>query len=102
MSELARVTRIVVGALVAWLLIAFVVGASGRLQGLRPPTPQLVLAGLTIAVLLTLWFVRSIHQWASEVDVRWLVGAHLTRFVEIYFLVLYGRGDVPLTSRVLF
>ena len=95
MSELVRGTRIVVVVLVAWLLVAFIFGASGRLQGLQPPAPQLVLVALTVAVLLTFRFVRPIRHWASVVDVRWLVGAHLTRFVGIYFLVLYNRGELP-------
>ncbi len=95
MSELVRGTRIVVVVLVAWLLVAFIVGASGRLQGLQPPAPQLVLVALTVALLLTLRFVGPVRHWASVVDVRWLVGAHLTRFVGIYFLVLYNRGELP-------
>ena len=95
MSERVRGTRIVVVVLVAWLLVAFIVGASGRLQGLQPPAPQLVLVALTVALLLTLRFVGPVRHWASVVDVRWLVGAHLTRFVGIYFLVLYDRGELP-------
>ena len=95
MSERVRGTRIVVVVLVAWLLAAFIVGASGRLQGLQPPAPQLVLVALTVALLLTLRFVGPVRHWASVVDVRWLVGAHLTRFVGIYFLVLYDRGELP-------
>ena len=95
MSDTVRGSRIVVIALGAWLLIALVVGASGRLQALDPPVPQLVLAGLTVAVLLALWFARPVRHWASVVDVRWLVGAHVTRFVGVYFLVLYSRGELP-------
>ncbi len=28
-------------------------------------------------------------------DVRWLIGFHLVRFVGIYFLFLYGRLELP-------
>ncbi len=95
MSEVVRETRIVGTTLLIWFVVALVAGGSGRLTALDPPAPQLVLVGLTVAAFLALWFVRPVRHWASTVDVRWLVAAHLTRFVGIYFLVLYGRGELP-------
>jgi hypothetical protein len=34
-------------------------------------------------------------QWALGVDIRWLVGYHLVRFVGFYFLYLYARNELP-------
>ena len=78
-----------------WLGLALALGASGRLQALRPPTPQLVLMGLTVAVLTVGAAVPALRAWALSADLRGLVALHLPRFVGIYFLVLYRRGELP-------
>ena len=83
----------VVLALAVWLAMALLVGATGRLEDLRPPAPQLILIALTVATLATVWFVPRLRRWAIQVDIRWLVGLHLTRFLGAYFLVLYTRGE---------
>lgn len=62
---------------------------------LRPPWPQAILVSLTLATLLSLYRIGPIHSWAIHVDPRRLVAFHLTRFVGIYFLVLYSRGELP-------
>ncbi len=85
----------VILALAVWLAMALLVGASGRLEDLRPQTHQLILIALTVATLATVWFVPQLRRWAIQVDVRWLVGLHLTRFLGAYFLVLYKRGELP-------
>ena len=85
---------IVVGLL--WLLVAFGLGASGHVETWRPPMPQFVLAGLTL-LLLVLFVARPrFRRWLRTLDLRWLVALHLTRFVGVYFLVLYyGDGALP-------
>src|SRR5881394_3512204 len=78
-----------------WFLAATAIGASGMLRQLRPPAPQLILLGLTIA-LLTGWRVSSaFRQWIRTVDLRVFIGVHVTRFVGFYFLFLCGRGELP-------
>jgi hypothetical protein len=76
-------------------MAAVIVGAVGALEGLRPPLPQLVLATLTLLAVASLWWVGPVHAWALSIDPRALVAFHLTRFVGFYFLVLYGRGELP-------
>ena len=78
-----------------WFLAALGVGGAGALVDLRPPWPQAILVSLTLATLLSLYRIGPIHSWAIHVDPRRLVAFHLTRFVGIYFLVLYSRGELP-------
>jgi hypothetical protein len=83
------------GALALWLAVAAILGASGRLEGLRPPMPQLVIVGLSVALLVASSRVDWVRRWLRSLDSRWLVAVHLTRFVGVYFLVLAGRGELP-------
>jgi hypothetical protein len=78
-----------------WLAVAAILGGSGRLEGLRPPMPQIVIVALSVAVLAASSRVGWLHLWVRSLDSRWLVAVHLTRFVGIYLLVLAGRGELP-------
>ena len=78
-----------------WLLLALVLGASGLLRETRPPLPQILIVVLTAVVLALFWTPTTFRRWALAVDLRGLVLIHVTRFVGIYFLVLYGRGELP-------
>lgn len=77
----------------AWLLGALGFGATGQMAGWRPPTPQLVLVGLTVLLLAAFGTLPRLRQWLLALDLRWMVALHLTRFVGIYFLYLYYRYD---------
>jgi hypothetical protein len=79
----------------AWLLLALALGASGLLRDARPPLPQLVIAGLTAIILALYWAPTAFRRWAAAVDLRALVLIHVTRFVGLYFLALYARGELP-------
>ena len=78
-----------------WLLAAWFAGAAGWLAGLRPPAPQLLLVGLTVAVFAAVGLVTPLRRFVETADLRVLVLFHLTRFVGIYFLVLHARGELP-------
>ena len=92
----ARVgTPVVLAVVVAWLALALLVGASGLPQRLRPPAPQLLIVGLAAAVIIIGLALPRMRAWVTTVDERLLVSLHLTRFVGIYFLVLYSRGELP-------
>jgi len=78
-----------------WLLIAIGVGLSGLLRQVRPPGPQIMLVGLTGALIIAYRISQSFRNWLKGIDPRAVVGLHLTRFVGFYFLWLYGRGELP-------
>lgn len=86
--------KILVVALV-WFLLALLIGASGLLASIPPPFPQAFLFSLVIVLLLLFWRSFLFREWLLSVDIRVLVLIHLSRFVGIYFLVLYSRGDLP-------
>src|SRR2546423_6577970 len=80
---------------VLWLIAAIVLGLSGVLRYVRPPGPQIMIAGLTGALIAAYWFSRPFRDWLKALDLRAIVALHLTRFVGFYFLWLYGRGELP-------
>jgi hypothetical protein len=77
-----------------WLAAAIALGVSGIPQRLPFPVPQLILLSLTGLLLLATFRLPRLRAWAYEIDARWLVALHLSRFVGFYFLVLYGRGEL--------
>jgi hypothetical protein len=78
-----------------WFLLALIVGATGLLASIPPPFPQTVLISLVIFLLLLLWKSTVFRDWSLNIDIRTLLLIHLTRFVGIYFLILYSRGELP-------
>jgi hypothetical protein len=91
---LMRLNNVTIGGIV-WLLVAIGIGASGLLANLRPPGPQILIAGLTVTLILAGLFVQPLRLGLATIDLRVVVGLHLTRFVGAYFLFLYGRGELP-------
>ena len=83
-----------------WLITAIVLGATGQVARLRPPVPQLVLGGLTALLILAGTLLPGFRVWIAGLNLRQIVALHLTRFVGIYFLVLYGRGELPFAFAV--
>jgi hypothetical protein len=88
------IMRFVVAGFV-WLLIAIALGASGVLQRIKPPAPQLIIIGLVIAMLAAYATTARFREWLRELDLRALIALHLTRFVGFYFLYLYRKGQLP-------
>lgn len=78
-----------------WFIAALVAGASGRIARLHPPSPQLVLAGLTILLIASAVVFDRFRHWLLTLDVRTVLALHLSRFVGFYFLLLFRRGELP-------
>lgn len=91
----ARSSVAVIIVLILWLLLALIAGASGLFARLVPPLPQAVLLGLVLIQVLMFAFYPGFRTWCMSVDLRALVLFHITRFVGIYFLILYSRGKFP-------
>jgi hypothetical protein len=78
-----------------WLVAAVALGLSGLLRYVRPPGPQIIIFGLTAALIAAYWSGGSFRVWLKRLDLRVIVALHLTRFVGFYFLWLYRNGELP-------
>lgn len=82
--------------IVVWLAIVTVVGIAGIPQKLVPPTPQIILAALTIALLVASVVYPPLRSWVLESDWRALVEIHLVRAIAgAGFLLAGSRGKFP-------
>ena len=99
MPPAVRSGPLALGALV-WLALAVAVGAAGVLERLAPPWPQLIVLALTVGLISAGVGLPALRAWALRVDVRTLVALHLSRFVGIYFLALFRRGELPFAFAV--
>ncbi len=79
----------------AWFLLALVAGATRLLALIPPPFPQAVLFCLVILLLVLFWKANVFRNWSLNVGIRIFLLIHIIRFVGIYFLILYGRGELP-------
>ena len=79
----------------AWFLLALLTGAVGLLRSVPPPFPALMILTLVAGLLALFWKWSAFQRWGLAVDIRALVLIHASRFVGIYFLVLYSRGELP-------
>lgn len=78
-----------------WFVVALIVGASGWLLTMVPPEPQFLLAALTVGLIAAGVVVPSFRAWLAELELRTVIAVHVTRFIGIYFLMLYARGLLP-------
>lgn len=78
-----------------WFAVAVLVGEERWLQRLPAPAVPGIVLGLTALLLLAYFRLAALRAWVDALDLRTLVLLHLTRFVGIYFLVLYRRGELP-------
>lgn len=94
--------RIIVRLVVwTWFLGAIVVGRLGVLERLPAPTTQAILVALTGLLLAVSFGIAAVRTWLLALDPRALVLLHVVRFVGVYFLVLYHRGQLPYAFAVL-
>jgi hypothetical protein len=101
MSSVPQRTRLyfLIGAV--WFLLAVALGASGVLTRVGPTVPQLWLVALTVLLVAAGALIPSFRSWLAVVDLRLPIAVHLSRFVGIYFLMLYAQGLLPFDFAVL-
>ena len=92
---MSRTAQIVRFALWLWFFAAVAAGYFLLLQRIPPPAIQAVIFGLTALLLLAYFRIAPLRVWVDALDPRALVQLHVSRFVGIYFLVLYRRGELP-------
>jgi hypothetical protein len=88
-------TRKVLVLCTVWLILAVLAGASGMVSTLVPPVPQILLASLILILIALFLLVPAFRAWCLTVNIKVLILFHLTRFVGVYFLVLYSQGRLP-------
>ncbi len=86
------VTRL---ALWLWLVAALLVGRLELLARLPMPAIQGILIGLTVLLIVVHRGSETFRAWANALPLRSIVLLHITRFVGIYFIWLYQRGELP-------
>lgn len=88
--------KLVTVALIVWACLALVIGAGGWFRDASAPAIAIIVWSLTALALLACWKIGPIRAWAMNVDLRWLVLFHGTRFFAGgYFLVLCWRRELP-------
>lgn len=78
-----------------WLGTAFVIGRQQLLMRIPPVAVQGILLSLTAILLAAYFRVTAVKTWVDSLDLRAILLLHVTRFVGVYFLILYGRGQLP-------
>ena len=81
-------------AVLAWLALAVVVAASGRLATVPFPGPQVVIVALVALLLFVGTRVASVRAWIDALPLRALVGMHISRFIGLAFLLYAARGQL--------
>ena len=76
-------------------LIAFSLGFTDRVSEVPFPFPQIILFTLVIAQLVLFNFLKGLKSWIYNINIKYLIAVHLSRFVGIYFLILYSQNLLP-------
>lgn len=85
--------------LLVWAALALGAGAWGMVAS-SPVPPPAILGGLTAAGLVAYLASGRLKAWVRAVPLGALVALHLIRFVGVWFIVLYRRGELPFAFAV--
>lgn len=82
-------------ALFGWFIVAVAVGRQELLLRLPQPVLSALVLSLTALLVILCRRVTPLREHLDQLDLRWFLIPHLTRFVGIWFLVLHQRGIMP-------
>ena len=83
----------VAAALIIWLGLALAASAAGSLRNARPQMIPMIVALLTVITLVVCWRLPAAQHAAISLDVRYILGFHLVRFVAaLFFLIDASNG----------
>lgn len=81
-------------ALLAWLSLAIVAGATGHIRRVPSPGPQLIIVALAVTTVMATTLVPRLRVLVDGADLRWLAAPHVLRYVGFVFLALAARGEM--------
>src|SRR6267143_3664366 len=81
-------------AVAAWFGLALLAGATGFLERLPFPGPQLIILTLLVGTVAAGTAVPTLRAWIDALPLRALIGINAFRFIGITFLVLAARGQI--------
>ena len=81
--------------MLGWLAVALLIGVAGWFRNASAPAVAITVWSLTLIVLVSVWKVSLLRVWTANTSLRCLILFHITRFVGIYFLLLYQRHRLP-------
>lgn len=93
--------RLLVITVLLWFAGALAVSGAGLIARLMPPWPQVILFALVAAQCAAYFLIKPARHAIERIDIQWLIGFHLSRFVGFYFLWLYDRGRLPFDFAVI-
>lgn len=78
-----------------WFAAAAAAGHFLLLQRIPPAAIPAITLGISALLFGAYFLIRPLRSWVDRFDLRTLVLVHVTRFIGIYFLALYQRGELP-------
>jgi len=78
-----------------WLLIALYLGHTEKLADVSAFVLPVLVLGLAAAFVFVGKRLKLVRDWFASFDLRALVLLSTTRFVGLYFLHLFTRGEMP-------
>ena len=78
-----------------WLGGAIAIGHFLILRRLPPLAMPGISLGLAALTALAYFKIGTLRNWVDSIDLRGLVLLHVTRFIGLFFLSLYQRGELP-------